>query len=85
MDYDELRDDQWERLKDLVPGGRKGKRGPRSKKPAVSQRSSMDGALGGTMAWLARAAGGGAITAGSRWAFLRPCSKRSRAKPISTG
>jgi transposase len=27
---DELRDDQWERLKDYVPGGRKGKRGPRT-------------------------------------------------------
>jgi transposase len=30
MDCDELRDDQWERLKDLVPGGSKGKRGPRT-------------------------------------------------------
>ena len=30
MDCDALRDDQWERLKDFVPGGRKGKRGPRS-------------------------------------------------------
>src|SRR6202012_296354 len=30
MDCDVLRNDQWERLKDLVPGGRKGKRGPRS-------------------------------------------------------
>jgi hypothetical protein len=30
MNCDELRDDQWERLKDLVPGGRKGKRGPRA-------------------------------------------------------
>jgi hypothetical protein len=27
MNCDELRDNQWERLKDLVPGGRKGKRG----------------------------------------------------------
>jgi transposase len=27
---DELRDDQWERLKEYVPGGRKGKRGPRT-------------------------------------------------------
>ncbi len=25
-----LRDDQWARLQDFVPGGRKGKRGPRS-------------------------------------------------------
>jgi len=32
MDHavDELSDDQWERLKPLVPGGGKGKRGPRS-------------------------------------------------------
>ena len=30
MDCDALRDDQWERLKEFVPGGRKGKRGPRS-------------------------------------------------------
>jgi transposase len=27
---DALRDDQWERLKEFVPGGRKGKRGPRT-------------------------------------------------------
>lgn len=30
QNIDELRDDQWERLRDFVPGGRKGKRGPRS-------------------------------------------------------
>ena len=30
MDCDALRDDQWERLKEYVPGGRKGKRGPRT-------------------------------------------------------
>lgn len=30
-DVDGLRDDQWDRLKDFIPGGRKGKRGPRSK------------------------------------------------------
>ena len=28
-DGDALRDDQWERLRDLVPGGRAGQRGPR--------------------------------------------------------
>ena len=28
-DVDSLRDDQWERLRDLVPGGREGQRGPR--------------------------------------------------------
>jgi transposase len=30
MNCDELRDDQWERLRSFVPGGSKGKRGPRS-------------------------------------------------------
>lgn len=30
MEGEVLRDDQWERLRVLVPGGRKGKRGPRS-------------------------------------------------------
>ena len=30
MDGEVLRDDQWERIKGFVPGGRKGKRGPRS-------------------------------------------------------
>ena len=30
MDCDGLRDDQWERLKEFVPGGRRGKRGPRT-------------------------------------------------------
>ncbi len=30
MDCDALRDDPWERLKEFVPGGRKGKRGPRA-------------------------------------------------------
>ena len=29
-DVDALRDDQWERLKEFMPGGRKGKRGPRT-------------------------------------------------------
>ena len=30
MDQQELRDDQWAIIESLVPGGRKGKRGPRS-------------------------------------------------------
>lgn len=30
MEGEVLRDDQWERIKPFVPGGRKGKRGPRS-------------------------------------------------------
>ena len=29
VEVDALRDDQWERLRDLVPGGREGQRGPR--------------------------------------------------------
>ncbi len=29
VDLDALRDDQWERIKNLVPGGRRGQRGPR--------------------------------------------------------
>jgi len=30
MSVDALRDDQWERIEPFVPGGRKGRRGPRS-------------------------------------------------------
>lgn len=30
MEGEVLRDDQWERLREIVPGGRKGKQGPRS-------------------------------------------------------
>lgn len=47
MDCDALRDDQWERLKDFVPGGRKGKRGPRS-----NNRLFLDALL-----WMARSGG----------------------------
>ena len=41
---DLLRDDQWDRIKDFVPGGRKGKRGPRS-----DNRRFIDALL-----WMAR-------------------------------
>jgi len=47
MSCDSLRDDQWERLRDFVPGGRKGKRGPRS-----NNRLFFDALL-----WLARLGG----------------------------
>jgi len=47
IDDDELRDDQFDRLKVLVPGGCKGKRGPRTETTAVSQRSL----------WMARSGG----------------------------
>ena len=42
-----LRDDQWDRLREFVPGGRKGKRGPRS-----DGRRFLDALL-----WLARSGG----------------------------
>ncbi|AVM73192.1 hypothetical protein MSR1_06840 [Magnetospirillum gryphiswaldense MSR-1] len=44
MDGEILRDDQWDRLREFVPGGRKGKRGPRS-----DARRFLDAIL-----WLAR-------------------------------
>jgi transposase len=47
MTCDALRDDQWERLKDFVPGGRKGKRGPRT-----NNRLFLDALL-----WMARSGG----------------------------
>ncbi|MEI9412806.1 IS5 family transposase [Mesorhizobium salmacidum] len=47
MDCDALRDDQWERIKDFVPGGRKGKRGPRT-----DNRKFLDALL-----WMARSGG----------------------------
>ena len=47
MDCDGLRDDQWERLKEFVPGGRKGKRGPRA-----DNRRFLNALL-----WMARSGG----------------------------
>ena len=47
MDCDGLRDDQWERLKGFVPGGRKGKRGPRT-----DNRRFLNALL-----WMARSGG----------------------------
>ena len=47
MDCDMLRDDQWERLKEFVPGGRKGKRGPRT-----DNRRFLNALL-----WMARSGG----------------------------
>jgi len=47
VDCDELRDDQWERLKEFVPGGRKGKRGPRT-----DNRRFLNALL-----WMARSGG----------------------------
>ncbi|WP_339158602.1 IS5 family transposase [Methylobacterium bullatum] len=47
MDCDALRDDQWERIKDFVPGGTRGKRGPRT-----DNRRFLDALL-----WMARSGG----------------------------
>lgn len=47
MDGDALRDDQWERIKGRVPGGTKGKRGPRT-----NNRLFLDALL-----WMARSGG----------------------------
>lgn len=47
MEGDVVRDDQWKRLREFVPGGRKGKRGPRS-----DGRRFLDALL-----WLARSGG----------------------------
>ena len=44
VDPDALRDDQWERIKDLAPGGRRGQRGPR-----CDNRRFIDALL-----WMAR-------------------------------
>ena len=44
FDPDRLRDDQWERLAPLVPGGHKGRRGPRS-----NNRRFLD-----VLLWMAR-------------------------------
>jgi len=43
-DVDGLRDDQWDRLRDLIPGGRAGQRGPR-----CDNRRFIDALL-----WMAR-------------------------------
>lgn len=47
MDIDTLRDDQWQRLEVFVPGGRKGKRGPRT-----DNRRFLNALL-----WMARSGG----------------------------
>lgn len=47
MDVDALRDDQWDRIKGFVPGGMKGKRGPRT-----NNRLFLDALL-----WMARSGG----------------------------
>jgi transposase len=47
MDCDGLRDDQWERIKGFMPGGCKGKRGPRT-----NNRRFLDALL-----WMARSGG----------------------------
>jgi transposase len=53
VDRDALGDDQWERLKAFVPGGRKGKRGPRT-----DNRRFVNALL-----WMARSGGRAARSA----------------------
>ena len=47
MDCDALREDPWERLREFAPGGRKGKRGPRT-----DNRRFLNALL-----WMARSGG----------------------------
>ena len=61
VDPDALRDDQWERIKDLIPGGRRGQRGPR-----CDNRRSWTPFSG----WPARARAG--ATCPSAWATTGP-------------
>src|ERR1700735_477668 len=57
VNCDALRDDQWERLEAVVPGGRKGKRGPRAKHRRVSERPAVYGPLRESLARSAQAVG----------------------------
>ena len=87
MEGEVLRDDQWEQIKQFVPGGRKGKRGPRS-----DGRRFFNALL-----WVARVGvifrsalarirrRNDAIIAGSRWACSIDCLKLSPASLISNG
>ncbi len=90
MEGEVLRDDQWERVKPFVPGGGKGKRGPRS-----DGRRFFDALL-----WRARSGRGGVICrrssdhirlsnggtiAGSRWVCSTACLKLSRPNLILSG
>jgi transposase len=61
-DVDALRDDQWERLRDMLPGGRAGQRGSR-----CDNRRFVD-----TLLWMARSVGDGVICRNAS-ATIRPC------------
>ena len=56
MDCDALRDDQWERIKEFVPGGTKGQARAAHRQPSVFGRALMDGAFGRPLARPAGAA-----------------------------
>ncbi len=64
-DVDALRENQWERLQDLVPGGRAGQRGPR-----CDNRRFADALL-----WMARSGGALARSAGT---LRRPSGRERR-------
>lgn len=56
MDCAALRDDQWERIKGFVPGGTKGKRGPRTDNRKLN-----------ALLWMARSGGRWRGPAGAAW------------------
>ena len=55
VEVDALRDDQWERLRDLVPGGREGPAWAALRQPPVRGCAAVDGALWRALARPARA------------------------------
>ena len=56
MHCDALREDQWERIKGFVPGGTKGKCGPRTNGPAIPGCAAMGGPFGRSLARSTRTA-----------------------------
>ena len=90
MDCDALRDDQWERIRDFVSGGTRGRRGPRS-----DNRRFLNALL-----WMARSGArwrdlperfGGHESVKRRYyrwierAFSTTCSPSWRARPTLSG
>ena len=90
MEGEVLRDDQWEQIEQFVPGGRKGKRGPRSDGRRFFNALLWVARLGERWHIFRSALGrirrrNGAIIAGSRWAWSIDCLKLSPASLISNG
>ena len=90
MEGEVLRDDQWEQIEQFVPGGRKGKRGPRSDGRRFFNALLWVARLGERWHIFRSALGrirrrNGAIIAGSRWVCSIDCLKLSPASLISNG